>query len=348
MGIMSSRWLALGIALMAVACGGSQPAPSTPASVTPVSLTVGIVGSVSDSALFIAQDRGYFKDQSITVTFQRFQSAALMTPALGSGQLEVGAGAPSAGLFNAMAREIEVRIVADKGNVKPGHGYEAYVVRKQLWDSGAIKGPADLKGKTIALAAPAITPEADLDRFLKTGGISVKDVKLVSLAFPDMVTALTNGSVDMAAPIEPFATLAASRGVGHIWKRTDEIVPGHELGVLIYSAAFAKQTDAARRFMAAYLKAAHDYNDAFDKKDAAKKADIVKILIANTSVKEAALYDQMVMPGIDPNGQPNKQSLKEDQDYFLAAGQQKQKADLDKDVDDSFARWAAQKVGQYR
>jgi NitT/TauT family transport system substrate-binding protein len=345
---MSWRRLALGIALATIACGGGQPATSTPATSTPINVTVGIVGSVSDSALFIAQDRGYFKDQSVTVSFQRFQSAALMTPALGTGQLDVGAGAPSAGLFNAMARDIDVRIVADKGNVKPGHGYEAYVIRKQLWDAGAIKGPADLKGKTIALAAPAITPEADLDRFLRTGGISVKDVRLVSLAFPDMVTALANGSVDMAAPIEPFATQAESKGVGRIWKRTDETVPGHELGVLIYSAAFAKQTDAARRFMLAYLKGARDYNDAFDRKNAASRSDIVRILVANTSVKEAALYDQMVMPGIDPNGQLNMQSLRDDQDYFLSAGEQKQKADLDKNVDGSFAKWAAQKLAPYR
>lgn len=345
---MNWRWVACVVAFVTAACGGGQPAAAPSASSNPVSVNVGIVGSVSDSALFIAQDRGYFRDQNITVTFQRFQSAALMTPALGTGQLEVGAGAPSAGLFNAMAREIDVRIVADKGNVKPGHGYEAYVIRKQVWDSGAIKGPADLKGKTIALAAPAITPEADLDRFLKTGGISVKDVRLVSLAFPDMVTALANGSVDMAAPIEPFATQAVSKGVGHLWKRTDETVPGHELGVLIYSASFAKQTDAARRFVLAYLKAARDYNDAFDRKDAAKKADIVKILVANTTVKDASLYDLMVMPGIDPNGQLDRESLKADQDYFLAAGEQKQRADLSKDVDLSFTKWAAQKLGSYK
>jgi hypothetical protein len=100
--------------------------------------------------------------------------------------------------------------------------------------------------------------------------------------------------------------------------------------------------------MLAYLKGARGYNDAFDKKNAALRSDIVKILVANTSVKDAALYDQMVMPGIDPTGQPNMRSLKDDQDYFLSAGEQKQKADLDKNVDGSFAKWAAQKLGPYR
>jgi NitT/TauT family transport system substrate-binding protein len=344
------RSLALGFAIAVAACGwgGGQANPQSTATAAPASVQAGIVGSVSDAALFIAQDKGYFKEQNLTVTFQRFQSAALMTPALGRGQLEVGAGAPSAGLFNAMARDIDVRIVADKGNIKRGHGYEAYVIRKQLWDSGAIRTPADLRGKTISLAAQGITPEANLDRFLRTGGLSVKDVKIVSLGFADMVPALANGSVDMAAPIEPFATQAESKGIGHIWKRTDELQPGHELGVLIYSADFAKKTDVARRFMLAYLKAARDYDDAFDKKIAAKRADIVKILAANTTVKDVALYDQMVMPGIDGNGALNKMSLKDDQDWFLQYGGQKQKADLDKATDVSFAGWAAQKLGAYR
>jgi hypothetical protein len=72
--------------------------------------------------------------------------------------------------------------------------------------------------------------------------------------------------------------------------------------------------------MLAYLRAAREYNDAFDKKNTALRSEIVKILVANTSVKDASLYDQMVMPRIDPTGQLNMRSLKDDQDYFLSAG----------------------------
>ncbi len=342
---LTSRWLLLG--LLAVACGGAS-APAPEATPSPATVHVGIVGSVSDSALFIADSRGYFKEQGITVDFQRFQSAAVMTPALGRGQLDVGAGAPSAGLFNAMAREIPLKIVADKGNVKPGHGYEAYVVRKQLWDSGQLKSPGDLKGRTVAIAALDIAPEVELDNFLRSGGLTVKDVKLTPLAFPDMVTALATGSVDMANIIEPYATQAVSKGVGAVWHRSDELNPGHQLGVVLYSPDFAKKQDLARRFMLAYLKGARDYNDAFDKKDSAKRAAVVKILTEQTSVKDASLYDRMVMPGIDPNGKVNKDSLVSDQDWFLKYGSQKQKADLNQGIDTSFAAWAVQKLGQYK
>jgi NitT/TauT family transport system substrate-binding protein len=334
------------VSLAIAACGTPNSAAGPSPSPTQIKLQVGLIGSVSDSAFFIAVERGYFKDQLIELEIQRFQSAADMTPLLGTEQLQIGGGAPSAGLFNAMARDIPLKIVADKGNIDPGHGYEAMVVRKDLADK--IKTAADLKGRKIALAQRNITPEVTLDTFLRTGGLTVKDVTIQTMAFPDMVTALGNGAIDVANPIEPFATLAVSKGFGVIWHRTDEIAPGHENGVVLFSPNFAGNNDAARRFMLAYLKGARDYNDVFTKGNTARKADIVQILVKNTSVKDAALYDKMVMPGIDPNGRARKASLSTDQDWFLAAGSQKTKADLDKAVDNQYADWAAQRLGTYK
>jgi NitT/TauT family transport system substrate-binding protein len=339
-------WL-LALAFTTAGCGGEGgSAPS--ASTSPIKVHAGLVGSVSDAAFFIAREKGYFVEQLIDLDIQRFQSAADMTPLLGTDQLQVGGGAPSAGLFNAMARDIPLKIVADKGNVDPGHGYEAMVVRKDLWDKGSIRTPADLRGKKIALASRNITPEVTLDTFLKTGGLTVKDVTVVPMAFPDMVNALANGSIDVGVPVEPFATLAVSKGVGVIWHRTDEIVPGHENAVVLFSPSFAANRDAARRFMVAYLKGARDYNDVFTKKSLSTKEEIVQILIRNTTVKDASLYDKMVMPGIDPNGRARKSSLVTDQDWFLQSGAQKAKTDLDKAVDNQFSDWAVQKLGTYK
>ncbi len=330
-----------------VACGSATPGAPQP-SATPVTIQVGVVGSLSDASLFIANDRGYFREQGIAIEFQPFQSAANMIPLLGTGKLDVGAGAPSAGLFNAMARDVPLKIVADKGNLSPGHGYEAMIVRKDLWDKGAIRSPSDLRGHSIAIASRGIVPEVTLDTFLRTGGLTVNDVKIVPLAFPDMVTALANGAVDVANPIEPFATQAVARGVGVIWHRTNEIAPNKQVGVILYAPDFARKTDLARGFMLAYIRAARDYNDAFIKNQSGKRAELVQILARNTPVKDLSLYDKMVMPGMDPNGKVNVSSLSTDQDWFLQYGGQKQQVDLKKAIDTSFADWAVQKLGAYR
>jgi len=271
-----------------------------------------------------------------------------MIPLLGTGKLDVGAGAPSVGLFNAITRDVPLKIVADKGNLAPGHGYEAMIVRKALWDKGTIRSPSDLKGQTIAIASRGIVPEVTLDTFLRTGGLTVNDVKIVTLPFPDMVTALANGAVDLANAIEPFATQAVARGVGVIWHRTDEIAPNKQVGVILYGPDFARKTDVARRFMLAYIKGARDYNDAFIKNQPAARADLVRILARNTPVKDLSLYDRMVMPGMDPNGKVNVKSLSTDQDWFLQYGGQKQRVDLRSAVDSSFTDWAVQKLGPYK
>lgn len=341
--VVAVAWL-----LGAFACGGGTGSTGPSPSATPAKLQIGLIGSASDSAFFIAIDKGYFKEQLIELEIQRFQTAADMVPLLGTEQLQVGGGAPSAGLFNAVARDIPLKIVADKGNVDPGHGYEAMIVRKDLWDRGAIKSAADLKGRKIALASLNITPEVSLDTFLKTGGLTVKDVQVVAMPFPDMVQALANGAIDVAVPIEPFATQAVSRGAGVIWHREDEVVPGHENGVVLFSPNLARNKDLARRFMLAYIKGARDYNDVFTKKVSAKHDEIVQILARNTTVKDVSLYDKMAMPGIDANGRARKASLAVDQDWFLQSGAQKLKADLDKVVDNQYADWAVQRLGTYR
>src|SRR5207245_2571636 len=171
--------------------GGPSPAaatsagPSTTAAPTPVTVKFGQVGSVSDAAIFIADAKGYFKEQAIALEAVPFTSAALMVAPLGTNEIQAGGGAPSAGLYNAVDRGVQLRIVADKGSLTSGHGYEAVIVRKVLADK--VKGAKDMKGLKISIAARDIVPEYSLDQYLRTGGLTVKDVDVVPLAFPDMI-----------------------------------------------------------------------------------------------------------------------------------------------------------------
>ena len=345
---LRSSGMFVGLLLALSACGQTAgPAASPSVSLTPAKVVVGQVGGISDAALFIAYEKGFFTEQALDVEFQLFDSAARMVAPLGAGQLDVGAGAPSAGLLNAIARDVPLRIVADKGNLNPGHGYEAMIVRKDLADK--IKAPADLKGKTIALSARDITPEVTLDTYLKKGGLTVKDVNIVTMAFPDMRNALANGSIDMAIPIEPTVTQILQSGSGVLLQRDDVVSPKHQVAVILYGPKFVEQKqDVARRFMLAYVKGLRMYNDAFEKKDPVKRKDVIDILIKNTTAKDAALYDKMVMPGMDPNGRVNVESLAEEQEWFLKKGSQKAPVELKKVVDIQYIDWAVQKLGPYK
>ncbi len=309
-----------------------------------VKLKIGQVGGISDAAIYIGQAKGYFKDQGIELDSLSFASASQMVAPLGTGELQVGGGASSAGLFNAIGRRVGIVIVADKGNMNPGHGYEAIVVRKEL--AGTIKGPKDLKGRTVAISAPDIGPEVTLDAYLRQAGLTEKDVNLVAVPHADMLQALKNGSIDAGLPIEPFVSRIVAAGVGSVLVRDDSVTPGHQVAVVLFSEKFVQQRELAVRFMKAYILGARFYNDAFVKKLPAKRAEAIDILAKATKV-DPALLETMVMPGINPSGKVNLDSLSEIQKWFVKKGSQQKFIELSKAVDLSFAEEAVRQLGPY-
>ena len=354
--MMKLSAIALATVLTFVACAGTaapsaspsvavSAVPTATATPTPVTIRFGQVGSVSDAAIFIADAKGYFKEQGITLEAVPFTSAAQMVAPLGTNDLQAGGGAPSAGLYNAVDRGVQDRIVADKGSLTPGHGYEAVIVRKALADT--VKSAKDMKGLKISIAARDIVPEYSLDTYLRTGGLTIKDVEVVPLAFPDMVPAMANGAIDVAIPTEPTATRILDAGTGTLITRTDVVVPGEQTAVILYSEKFAQDKDAATRFMVAYLRGARFYSDAFDKKDPVKRTEAIDIISRATRL-DVTLINRVVMPGIDPNGKVNVDSLDAAQKYFVAKGTQTKALDMSKIVDQSFAQEAVKRLGAYQ
>ena len=88
---------------------------------------------------FIADKKGYFKAEGLAATMTSFASAAKMIAPLGTGQLDVGGGTVAAGLYNAVERGINIKIVADKASIKDGYEYSTLLVRKDLADSGTLQ-----------------------------------------------------------------------------------------------------------------------------------------------------------------------------------------------------------------
>src|SRR3954462_9209654 len=88
----------------AAAGGGAARAaapPTAPSGAPPAvappprqAMKYGYVPILAGSAMFIAQDRGYFAEQGIDLEVVAFDSGALLTPAVAAGQLEAGHGTP--------------------------------------------------------------------------------------------------------------------------------------------------------------------------------------------------------------------------------------------------------------
>ena len=310
-------------------------------------MKVSVYQSVSDAGIYIANDRGYFKEENIEVELIQLDAVSSVVTALASGQVDVAGGAPSAAIYNASRQGIGIKIVADKGSMQPGSGYLGIVVRKNL--EQAIKSPDDLKGRSVAWTGygSGTTNEVALDQMFRKSGLKEDELKLQNLTFSDSLAALASGSVDAAYLIEPLMQSAEQRNIGKVLLTGDKIYPNQQVAVLLYGPDFVQhRADVAQRFMKAYLRGVRDYNTAFRKN--IDKATIVEILSKNTNVKKPELYETMVMPGLDPNGTVNAAGMTNDMQWFLSKGFLKQSVDVNGTIDATFAAKAATELGEYK
>jgi NitT/TauT family transport system substrate-binding protein len=337
------------LALGLLACGAPQapaapasapkPAPSTqapaPARAAPspepaaaaqparqplsprVALRYGDFGGASDSGFYLALDRGYFADEGIDVEAVPISSGGRMVPALGAGQIEVGGGGISAALVNAISRDVPLKMVADKGSLRAGFSYEMLLARADLTSSGAIKTVADLRGRKVALNSTTSMDIYLLNGALQHGGLRLEDVTLEEIPQSDMITALANSSIDAAVVIEPGAAAILRQGIGTKLLSLDESTPDAQVGVIMYAPHFMSgQPEVARRFMIAYLRGVRDYNKAFTTGE--RRDELVESLTKHTAIKDPAILNAIVPPGLNPNGYMNVESIMATQEFWRA------------------------------
>jgi NitT/TauT family transport system substrate-binding protein len=326
--------------LIAGAAAIAQAGPLNPR----VAVKVGAIGAVSDAGIFIAQEKGFFKDEGLDVELVSFKAAPQILPAIATGEVQVSGSAVTPALFNAFARGIGMQLVADKGQVAKGFGFAAIVIRSDLADT--VKDFKDLKGRKFAVMGKGVSSTAQLGKALELGGIQPNEVELIELGLPEMVAALGNKAIDGATLLEPFITFATARKVAVRWKGMEDFLPfTGQNGVIIYAQKFAaEQPEAARRWMVAYLKGTRAYLDAVTR--GTDRDGINAILAKHTAVKDLALLAKIAPTGFDPNGRMEIKSLEADQDWFLKFGLQQGRADLAKVIDYQYVDAAVSRLGK--
>jgi len=218
--------VAVGLALVITACGGSdtsappQPAP-TPAPAAPTGptaadfecngltkLKVGYTatgGMFTD--LFVAKELGFFEDWCLDVELIQLQSSSVLVPAVISGEVDIASGDGSAAARSVIAG-LDVRILAasNGSNILEWWGLEEY------------KSVRDLVGKTIGITAPGSLSDTSLYRVFQDdpalAGLSRDDFEIVNLAgLGAMVAALESGAVQAITILPPLGV--QTRATGH-------------------------------------------------------------------------------------------------------------------------------------
>ncbi len=308
--------------------------------------------AISDAPILIAEHKGYCREQGIRTTMVSMQTGSYMVAPLGAGQLDIGAGATSAGLFNSATRGIGIKIVADKGSNLPGYAYVSLLVRKELVDTGKYTTLKDLKALRCAEPGKGASTGSTLNQALVSGGLHYDDVAHVyNMGFPEMLAAMQNGAIDAAMVPEPFNTFGREQGIG-VRFSAETFYPRQTIAVLLYGPEFiAKRAEVAHRYMLAYLRGVRFYNGAIkDGHFAGPNAEeLIELLVRETRYKDPALYRKVVPNGCDPDGRVDRPSLDKDLAFYR---EQKfvdnELVGIGDVVDDSFVDRALKTLGPYK
>ena len=286
-------------------------------------VTIASTRTMTDLPFFIAQSRGYFRDEGLEVKTVDFDSGARMMPALATGEIDAATGGPSAGLYNAIGRGIALRIVSDKSATPPGRHSQTLLARKAIADAGRLNPLSGIKGLKIASAASGSSAMGTLNRLLAMAGLKHDDVERVYLGVPQQIAALQNGAIDIGMPTEPVGSEILRRGYAVKFMTDDQVYPGHQVAVMFYSDKFRLQRrPVALAFMRAYLRAVRVENASIvDGRLAGPDgAEFIDLIAANTAVNDRALLASVTMSAVSGDGQPNVASLREDFEVFRAEG----------------------------
>jgi len=238
--------------LVAVLLSLAAAAPVS--SQTKPTVRVGYIPSDSFAALYIMADR-HLPAAGIGVETVRLAGGTEILSQVATGQLHVGGTGMGAAGFNAVASSLPVEFVAP---LHFGYVEDYFTVRKASWEK-EVKRIADLKGKPVALNVRGAAVEWMLDQALRKDGLTLRDVQVKIMPFPDMVPALETGAVEAAILTEPFPTLAEERGVALRPLPRPAGAKATPITAIFWNREWAtKEPELAHKVMLAYLKAARD------------------------------------------------------------------------------------------
>ena len=311
-------------------------------------IRLGLLMINADAGIFLALERGYFKEQGVTVEPIYFSSSAgPQMAALAGGELDAGSGSISPAIYNAVAGGVGLKVVAAKSRVGP-KGSGRFIARSSLFEPGKPFSIKDVKGKIVALNSAGGLSRVYLDGFLKKGGLKEADVTVRVMPFGDMAGALSRGAIDIAFMVQPFGARVEESGAGVALADLAELFPGHMTNNLFYADAFLRsRPKAAEKFMIGFLKGQRRFYDAVVK----KKGSIDEIV--DTVAKYLRVADKTALrlglgvQELAPSGEVSIREIQDDQEWYFQHGLIKTKVDVRKMVDLEILHSAVLALGPY-
>src|SRR6516164_6854415 len=163
----------------------------------PMKATIGVLRLSSSAPVFIAEDKGYFRDAGLNIELKFFDAAQPIAVATTSGDIDFGVTAFTAGLYN-LAGKGTLKVIGGMSREKPGYPLIGYFASNNAYAAG-LKSPKDLVGKRVAVTQVGSSFHYSLGLLADKYGFRLSDVKIVPLqSLSNAAAALKGETVDAA------------------------------------------------------------------------------------------------------------------------------------------------------
>jgi NitT/TauT family transport system substrate-binding protein len=295
----------------------------------------GIIEAKSDAGFQVMAVRaGFAQKVGLDLKYSYFQNDVIMLRGLLAGELDSYEGTPGAALL-AGSRNAPIKII----------GCHWQNVVHSVFARAGFKGPADMKGATMAISAPNAAPDMIAKAYLANNHIPLAEVKFASLGNdPDRYKAVASGVALATVVSIEFSVLGQKDGIKLIARGSDVMPNYQRLCTITTDKAIETRREDIVRFLAAQMQG---YRHALANRD-----EELRITREITGVKAEDkrpefMFDEAAnrKTGIDPAMPIQLDKLAWLQERLVAAGNLAQRFDLARVVNGELRAEALKRAG---
>ena len=238
---------------LAVAAGGVAQANDA------LKAKIGVLRLSSSAPVFIAQDKGYFKEAGVDIELKFFDAAQPIAVAVTSGDVDFGITAFTAGLYN-LAGKGTLKVIGGMSREKAGYPLIGYFASNNAYAAG-LKTPKDLAGKRVAVTQVGSSFHYSLGLLADKYGFKLSEVKIVPLqSLSNAAAALKGETVDAALlPVSTARKLMDDGGAKLLGWVGDETP--WQLGAVFASPKILANKALVTKLLTALARADREYHD---------------------------------------------------------------------------------------
>ena len=238
----------------------------------PLKAKIGVLRLSSSAPVFIAQDKGYFKEAGLDIELKFFDAAQPIAVATASGDVDFGVTAFTAGLYN-LAGKGALKVIGGMSREKAGYPLIGYFASNNAHASG-LKTPKDLAGKRIAVTQTGSSFHYSLGLLADKYGFKLAEIKVLPMqSLSNAAAALKGETVDAALlPVSTARKLIDDGGARLLGWVGDETP--WQLGAVFASPKALGNKPLVTKLLAALVRADREYHDVILASIKDGKADI--------------------------------------------------------------------------